>query len=760
MALFFLRFLLGFLLLTVRGSNDPRPGNFRVIGPGGGGAMFHPTISPHDVNTVLVGCDMTGAYITHDGGKSWRMFNLRGVAQFFVFDPLDKKVIYVQSNGLWRSEDQGATWNLVYPKPSSVKSIKMSSDHSDEDLIADPNPLGRITAMSIDPANSKIFYVAAGDRKKGTSALFVSRDAGQSWTKEADLPELANKVWINPSSQPGARMLLVAGPHFIAERTSEGIQRLPAPVAKTFSDISAGFSKNGKPVIYVVGDESAYVSDNEGTTWRKASLGQGNGKMRAIATSFHNPDTAYVSYNSLEEGGIKWLGVAKTTDTGRSWQLVWKEDSNPAAKSAPNIHDAWITERFGTDWGENPLALTVADQDANISYGTDLGRTMRTMDGGANWVAGYSRRSGESSWTTTGLDVTNAYGYHFDPFDPHRQFISTTDIGLFRSEDSGESWVSSTQGVPKDWMNTTYWIEFDPAVKGRVWSVNSWTHDLPRPKMWRRKGIQGYRGGVCRSDDGGRTWTKSNAGMEQTAATHILMDTTSPPDARVLYVAAFGRGVYKSTDGGKNWTLKNNGITQKEPFAWRIVRDTKGTLYVLVARRSEDGSIGNEGDGAIYKSSDGAETWTPVAMPQGSNGPNGLAVDPQDPNRLYLAAWARDKGEHGDGGGIYLSEDAGKTWRQVLERDRHIYDVTIDPRDAHILYAAGFESSAWRSADRGETWTRIPGFNFKWGHRVIPDPQDPKKVYITTFGGGVWYGSVDGEDRPLDIVTPQLQPGR
>jgi photosystem II stability/assembly factor-like uncharacterized protein len=218
--------------------------------------------------------------------------------------------------------------------------------------------------------------------------------------------------------------------------------------------------------------------------------------------------------------------------------------------------------------------------------------------------------------------------------------------------------------------------------------------------------------------------------------------------------------VYKSTDGGKNWTLKNTGIVQKEPFAWRIVRDAKGTLYLVVARRSDDGSIGNDGDGAIYKSNDRAETWTLVPMPQGSNGPNGLAVDPNEPNRLYLAAWARDKGEHGDGGGIYLSEDAGKTWRQVLDRDRHIYDVTIDPRNANILYAAGFESSAWRSPDRGEHWTRIPGFNFKWGHRVIPDHQNPKMVYITTFGGGVWHGFVEGEDRPLDIMTPELQPGR
>jgi len=70
-----------------------RPGNFRVIGPGGGGAMFNPTISPHDLNTVLISCDMTGSYITHDGGRTWRMFNLRGVVNFFVFDPQDPKTM-------------------------------------------------------------------------------------------------------------------------------------------------------------------------------------------------------------------------------------------------------------------------------------------------------------------------------------------------------------------------------------------------------------------------------------------------------------------------------------------------------------------------------------------------------------------------------------------------------------------------------------------------------------------------------------------
>src|SRR6266550_6382198 len=222
MIFFLLRLAVAALLLADGG--DSRPGDFRIIGPGGGGATFHPSISPHDPQTVLVSCDMTGSYITHDAGKSWRMFNLRGVVEFFVFDPLDRKVLYAQSNGLWRSQDEGETWRLVYPSPSSVKSIKMSSDHSDEDLIAEPNPLGNITAMAIDSSDSKTLYVAAGDRKKTRFALFLSRDGGQIWEKQGDLPEQASRLWVNPVSPDGHRVLLIAGAHFIEKKSDSGIQ--------------------------------------------------------------------------------------------------------------------------------------------------------------------------------------------------------------------------------------------------------------------------------------------------------------------------------------------------------------------------------------------------------------------------------------------------------------------------------------------------------------------------------------------------------
>jgi len=747
-------------------SLDTRDPHFRPIGPGGGGALFVPVISPHDPRRILVACDMTGSYISNDAGESWRMFNLQGRVRFFVFDPKDRNVIYAASVGLWRSTNGGETWNLIDPGPATVTALQQTSDDAEVAFVTG-KPHGTITALAVDPEDSKILYGAR--QQAGTYRVIESRDGGKNWQDLASLPGPALRVAIDPHSPTSDRTLYLMGTGFVSVREHRlWLQRpLPQGVAvlvASSAGLSLGFSSQGAAVLYAAGPSGLFISHDGGASWRKSALPGSGEAVRAVAASPTDPRIAYVSYKNLVDGlfgGLlnksSSLGVARTSDEGKTWDLVWKESSQPAA----NIREAWMSPFFGPGNPDSPLDMAVSEQDPNLVYTTDYGRVLRTSDGGKNWEEAYSTRHADGTFTGRGLENTTNYGIHFDPFDPRRMFISYTDIGPFRSENGGESWVPSNDGIPAKWRNTTYWIVFDPDVRGRMWATTSGQHDLPEPKTWRRKSPTSWEGGICISEDGGKTWLHSNTGMQPAATTHIILDPKSPPGARVLYVSAMGQGVYKSPDGGKSWTLKNSGIPGKEPFAYRLTQDSTGAIYLVVARRSTDGNFGNDEDGALYRSSDGAEHWTRIALPPGVNGPRGLAVDPNNPKRLYLAAWGRNLPHQSEGGGIYISDDAGTSWKASWTRDQHLYDVTLDPKHPEILYAAGYESSIWRSADRGKIWKRIPGFNFKWINRVIPDPQHEDQIYITTFGGGVWHGPATGDSAAVDeIATPVAAHGR
>lgn len=720
----------------------PRFDKWEIIGPGGGGGQFSHTVSPLDPNIVLEACDMTGAYISHDAGRSWRMFNLQGTISFFLFDPIDAKVIYAKTFGppATMEKDRPATLAALYRSSDSGRSWRRLRDDA---------PVERLTALAIDPADSSVLY--AGFDSPAGAILSVSTDRGVTWTRDGALPSPAAHIYVDPGSPRAARTIYVAGAGSVSVREGGQWAHPAGPAGVTAFMQSAGGFAQGKPVFYGMTRNAVHVSTDGGRTWTQPPFPGGfTPAFRALGSSVNHASTAYISYAG-NLNGERLFGVAKSTDSGRTWELVWRDGKT----AAPNFTGQWLDEKWGPGWGGNPLNLGVDPNNPDVVYAGDNGRTIKTADGGKTWRAIYSQKTPDGGWTTTGLDVTTNYGVHFDPFDPDRMMISYTDIGLFRSENRGKSWFPATTGVPQPWVNTTYWVVFDPQVEGRVWGAMSGTHDLPRPKMWGPGGRGRFIGGACLSNDGARTWN-CETDMPDTALTHIVLDAKSPADSRTLYAAGFARGVFKSVDGGRHWTLKNTGIAGADPFAWRLAGDPRAALYVVVARRSNDGGIGNDGDGALYRTTDGAEHWTAVKLPEGVNGPHGLAVDPKDPKRLYLAAWGRRPKDATVGGGIYLSTDGGGTWRPVLDRDQHIGDISIDPRNPAILYATGFESNAWRSADRGETWRRVPGYNFRWGQRVIPDPADAGKIYINTYGGSVWHGPAEGDPDALEDVHPAI----
>ena len=772
---------------------------WRVIGPGGGGTMRRPAVSPHDPKLVVLGCDMTGAYITGDGGASWRMINFGSVPTAFAFDPGSPGIVYAGAGAVYRSDDTGRTWRMVLPDPAKNTLARAIGDHGDRVLFTDDPAYpgsGRsvtIHAIAVDadePARVWVAASAADSPVPGTPAsptlLVGSADGGRTWSRVASFA--AERIFALHADGGGRKPRLRAlGETGAYEGDETPLQHFPAPDAARFTSGSFGRDpRSGAVFAYATlplrsGPNGitggVQVSEDGGRSWRAANgsllaavhVGDGGSEwgpakgsralLGPIAVSARFPLVAYVGLRGIlleGRGDQPFNGIAKTTDGGRSWSVVHAESDRPSA----NLAASWIEPRAQEDghsvWFDAPYDLALGPNDPDVAYATDLFRTYRTVDGGKSWAQVNSESRGDDRWTTRGLDVTTTYGIQFDPHDARRVFIPYTDIGLFRSEDGGETWTGSSTGVPTRWRNTTYWLAFDPEVKGLVWGGWSGTHDLPRPKMWRRTDPARFQGGVAVSTDAGRRWTVSNQGMEESAITHVLVDPRSPKGSRTLYATAFGRGVYKSTDNGRSWALRNRGLRpdpRNQPFAWRLTLAKDGTLYLVVARRSERGRIGDADDGALYRSSDAAETWQPIALPAGTNGPNALTLDPQDPRRLYLSAWGVTRPDGDTGGGIFLSTDAGATWRNVLPEAQHVYDVAVDPRDPMLLYACGFDQAAFRSTDRGLTWTRIRGFNFKWGQRVIADPLDASKIYVTTFGGSVWHGPAQGDPNATEDVV-------
>ena len=270
-----------------------------------------------------------------------------------------------------------------------------------------------------------------------------------------------------------------------------------------------------------------------------------------------------MGFNDLKLAGERYYGVAKTRDGGRTWTIAYQESREPTA----NVEHSWVADFYG---GAGPIRdIFVAPTDPDIFHLTDsCPRALRTNDGGRTWqevVAAYrgKDRWGRDKWATIGFDVTTCYGIHFDPFDRRNQFISYTDVGLWKSVDAGASWMSSIMGIPHHWDNTTYWVEFDPKVRGLMWGAfcENPRSAAPQDVAPRRSRFFPRRHRVVRPM--AATTGLLRKGLPETAVTHIILDPDSPIGSRTLYATGFGKGVYKSTDNGKTWTLKNKGIEKK-----------------------------------------------------------------------------------------------------------------------------------------------------------------------------------------------------
>jgi photosystem II stability/assembly factor-like uncharacterized protein len=148
--------------------------------------------------------------------------------------------------------------------------------------------------------------------------------------------------------------------------------------------------------------------------------------------------------------------------------------------------------------------------------------------------------------------------------------------------------------------------------------------------------------------------------------------------------------------------------------------------------------------GGVWKSTDGALTWSPLFDKEASPAIGSIALAPSDPNVIYVGTGeACIRGNAAQGDGVYKSLDGGKTWKNIgLKDSRAIGKVIVHPRNPDIALVAALghpfgpneERGVFRTADGGKTWQKVLYKNADTGAVDLAfDPNNPNIVFATLW---------------------------
>ncbi|GIV36809.1 MAG: hypothetical protein KatS3mg032_1188 [Cyclobacteriaceae bacterium] len=315
------------------------------------------------------------------------------------------------------------------------------------------------------------------------------------------------------------------------------------------------------------------------------------------------------------------------------------------------------------------------------------------------------------------------------PGKPLLYYFGATGGGVWRTTDGGQTWENISDGFFGGSIGAVAVSEADPNV----------IYVGGGEKTVRGNVSHGY--GMWKSVDAGKTWV--NIGLNESR--HIPRVRIHPKNPDIVYAAVLGdlfkssqeRGVYKSVDGGKTW--KRVLFANADAGAVDLCFDPNNPriLYASTWRvRRTPYSLESGGEGsAMWKSTDGGETWTNISaktgLPKGIWGIVGISVSPVNSNRVYAII-------ENENGGVYRSDDAGETWRKMNDdralRQRAWYYTRIyaDTKDEDMVYVVNV--SYHRSKDGGRTFQ---AFNAPHGdhHDLWIAPEDNQRMIIADDGG-------------------------
>jgi len=316
--------------------------------------------------------------------------------------------------------------------------------------------------------------------------------------------------------------------------------------------------------------------------------------------------------------------------------------------------------------------------------------------------------------------------------NPNVYYQGTTGGGLWKTDDMGITWRNVSDGFFKTGsVGAVAVAESDPNVV----YVGMGEHAV--------RGVMTSGGdGIYKSTDAGKTWKKIGLDLTQ----HIARIVINPKDPNIVYVAAQGalysrskeRGIYKSIDGGITW--KNVLYVDEKTGCAEISMDMNNPS-ILYAAMWEHGRLpwkvisGGPGSG-LYKSTDAGEHWEKLkeGLPK-EMGKMSIAVCRSNSEKIYALIESDFEKE---AGGLYMSEDAGKSWSQVsddhhlIQRAWYYIELFPDPLNENTLYV--MSASAFRSIDGGKTWEDISNTHGDY-HNLWINPMNSNNMIISDDGG-------------------------
>jgi photosystem II stability/assembly factor-like uncharacterized protein len=311
--------------------------------------------------------------------------------------------------------------------------------------------------------------------------------------------------------------------------------------------------------------------------------------------------------------------------------------------------------------------------------------------------------------------------------------------------------------------------EIGPAVtSGRVVDI------AVNPNQHSTYYVASASGGVWKTDNAGTTWTDVFADQGSSSIGCVAVD---PNDPQVVWVGTgennsqrsvgYGDGIYRSSDGGKNW--ENVGLKNSEHISKIIIHPTNSNI-VYVAAQGPLWSAG--GDRGVYKTTDGGKTWKQALKISENTGVTDIAMNPQNPDVLYAAAYQRRRHvwtliDGGPESAIYKSTDAGETWKKLEnglpKEEMGRIGLAISPVNPDMIYAvieaANKAGGFYRSTDAGASWEKRSDYNSpgaQYYNEIFADPKNSERVYAmdtwmqVTEDGGKTFHKVGEKSKHVD----------